>query len=71
MPHQQSLPRRRDAGRRVSAARRVRIAASVCLAFAVCLVCVTVEGTNWVQGGEVVVLRSFAPARRHPRTAVS
>lgn len=60
MPHTQSLPRRRDAAVRQPALRRIRAALSLCLAAAVCLVGVAVEGTGWMQGGEVVLLRSFA-----------
>ncbi|HEY9284575.1 MAG TPA: hypothetical protein VIP46_14055, partial [Pyrinomonadaceae bacterium] len=62
MPHTPSLPRVRDAGVRASASRRRRAAAvSLCLALAVCAAGAAVEGTGWVQGGEVILLRSFAP----------
>ena len=62
MRHPKTLSRPHAACARASAARRVRVAAvSVCLALAVCLAGAAVEGTSWVQGGEVIVLRSFAP----------
>src|SRR5918998_2391188 len=61
MPYSQSLLRPHVAGVRPFVSRRVRAIVSVCLALVVCFVCVAVEGTGWVQGGEVIVLRSFAP----------